>query len=132
MAAVVTPELVLDDGVGDRRGRAGAVVATVVVAGALAGVVALGMWVADTLAAPVDAATEAPQTVIPVGQPPAVAATAAGRIVDTECTLAGPVAAVRDASGAYRVVAGGRQVTCPHDEFANGMTLRWAPGQGPG
>lgn len=88
--------------------------------------VGLAMWAWAMLNTPiVDDPAQAAEAVILSGQPPAVAATAGGRIVDLDCVVTRPVAVAADGTGAFTVLGGARRVDCPQAEFRSGMTLRW-------
>ena len=125
-SATVFPDTVDQDG---DRGHTSSVFSAVLagltillVLGVLFGV---GFALVRILSAPLGSPDPAAAAVtIAAGQPPAVAAQG-GRIVDTDCVLFGPIEAVPDRSGAFRVTDGASEVACPNSEFRAGMTLRW-------
>ena len=111
----------------DRTDR---LVGVLVAAAVVAAVLGIGYWLVHTVTTPLGpgAADPAEQVTIRPGSTPVVAATTGGRIVATDCVLFGPIEAVPDGTGAFRVVRGADQVACPRDEeVRTGMTLRWPP-----
>lgn len=115
-----------------RTWRRWAVAATTVLA--LCGAFATAaVWGVSALALPAggDVPSQAPESVIVGGQLPAVAATQGGRIIDVDCVVAGPIEVAEDGTGAFVVTGGGPRVTCPHEAFHNGLTLRWPAAAAP-
>ena len=113
----------------DRRGRRRLVWAVTLVALlvlAVASVAATNRAVASLESYVRDGGeTTGPDVRIRPGNGPAVVATTEARILGRDCTLAGPVRAAADGSGAFVVTSGARHIRCRGGAISNGATLRW-------